>query len=666
MNRLKTLLTIALTSAVLAGCTSQGRLTHAVFEREDASFRELDLSLEKLYEEVYDGNVDKQFKAVRSLRHLAKWSENPAKRQMAVRGLVFVAAYADDGDVADKANARLSALIESSDHALAAEIIRAKSELATGQFHLLLRDDDDEELILADEDEREEAVEFLVDHFDEVDGFLKYQTALAFADIMKAKPVCFKMGYKQTTREVFEEVPNPALDGLDPTAPRPEGVSDTITKKKIVTEEDKTQRVCREDDGEVQASWKYDLADDISGLLAYGNLEPEVQSALLMAASSIAYVEDPSEVADEMEGWEDEGYFTKDRLPLLSAAMNQAKGYYPDLYQGGVDLGAKPKDEVEQTDINADLPATAIAEQLKAKRKAAREAQNEQLAQARFNVQTNYSNPAAHLGVPFWLNNAKVILERQLFRPGRAKAQGPVGMDADGRQVPQEWLFFKGYDGSAAAKELQSVLYFYAIDALNSGYLIENPRSLGSQFKSRIDALAGAPAWEQERELALVAAAWPSLKAGGAALEPLAQALKEGAERNGDNRFLKNRYLLALTAALKAYADEEPKVCDALTMGDVAVQRAAFEQVKDYPAYVKPQDQNADSLLESPKFCGVELYTATLDKSSVMAPAEMPAEEAPAVETEEPAQTQPEATEPVEGDATEPSAPTEAEQTQAE
>ncbi|MDT8446811.1 MAG: hypothetical protein RRB13_07935 [bacterium] len=638
MNRFKTSLAVALSALVLAGCSSQGYLTHAVFEREDASYRELDLSMQKLYEEVADGNTAQQFNAVRSLRHLAKWADDPAKRQMAVRGLVFIAAYASDGDVRDKADSRVSAILTSGDVALAVEAIRAKAEIATGQFSLTLIDGTEEELILADEDERAEAVEFLKDHFGQVDSYLQYQTALAFADVLSAEPVCLKMGYKTTTREISQEIPNPALAGLT-EANRPKGIPATIIKKSIVTEEDKSQMQCRKDDRAEQVEWKEDLIDDLDELLAYSDLAPEVSSGLLMAAASVAYVEDMADLAEQVQGLEDEGLFPQDRLPLLAAAANKLKGYHPDLYQGDFNRAAFEAKAKEQTEINENQPATAIAEQLEAKRRAEKEADSQMLASVRFAPKANLANPGAYLGAAFWLNNAATILDRQLFKPGSRYTQGPKPTETEGFTVPQEWIFYRGYDGSPTAKELKSILYYHMIDALNRGYLIENPRTLEAQFRARIDALAGAEVWEQERELALLSAAWPSLKAGGASFIRVATSLRNGMARNVEDRYLKTRYLLALVAALKAYPEQEKEVCLSLPYGDLAAQSKAFFQVQGYPAYAKPVQTKEDSLVENPKFCGQDLYARVAELKAPEMPKEEAATEA-TTEAVEPAATE--------------------------
>lgn len=618
MKSLQRLLPIALALLTLVGCVSQGSLTHSVFEREDSSFRELDLSMKELYQALHEGSTDAQFKAVNALRHLAEWSDEPGKRQMAARGLVVAAAFVSDGDARDRADSRAAKILTGSDQALAEEILWAKARIATGALGLTLDPGTpDETFVMADSDEREEAVTFLIDRFDDLDETLQYQASLAFSAILSNPPNCFKKGYKTVTRTVTETVPNPLYvepkEGKAPVA----GVPKTITKSRIVTEEDKTQTSCAKDDAKAQAAWKIDLVEEIKDMVGYGELPIYVSSSLLNAVANLAYVEDKKFASKEMQEWEEEGILGKERLPLLQAAINKSKGFYPDLYRGNFDRSALEGAKTERSRIDENQPATVIAEQLKAAQKISEEAESKVLANASFEARPNFANPGAYPGNGFWLNNADEILRRQLFNPSTRFASGSAPEGETG-SVPQEWITYKGYDGSAEMMELKALVYQSALKALNRGYRIENPRGLEKVFKGKLENLANAKEWEIERELALLKAAWPSLADGGANFGELQKSLLEGAERNKENLYLQRRYLLTLVAGLSAYPKEEPSVCRALDGKDVYTQLAAFEQVQSYPAYAKP---GKNSVLKSPQFCGVALYDDGVDKDKVMAPA---------------------------------------------
>ncbi|OGG99763.1 MAG: hypothetical protein A2600_02345 [Candidatus Lambdaproteobacteria bacterium RIFOXYD1_FULL_56_27] len=650
MKSLQRLLPIALALLTLVGCSSQGSLTHAVFEREEASFRELDLSMKDLYQALHEGSTDAQFKAVNALRHLAEWSDEPGKRQMAARGLVVAAAFVSDGDARDRADSRAAKILTGSDRALSEEVLWAKTKVATGALGLTLdQGTPDETFVMADPDEREEAVVFLTKHFGDLDESLQYQTALAFSAILSNPPNCFKKGYKMVTRTVTETVPNPLYvepkEGKAPMA----GVPKMITKSKIVTEEDKSQVACAKDDAKTQESWKTDLVEEIKDSVGYGELPQYVSAALLAAAANLAYVEDKKFASKAMQGWEEDGIVTKERLPLLQGAINKSKGFYPDLYRGSFDRSAVDGPKSEKSKIDESQPATVIAEQLKAAQKASEEAESKVLSNAAFEARPNFSNPGAYPGNGFWLNNADEILRRQLFNPSTRLASGNVP-DGETGFVPQEWINFKGYDGSAEMVELKGLLYQSTLGALNRGYRIENPRGLDKVFKGKLDNLVNAKEWDVERELALLKASWPSLADGGANFGELEKALLEGAERNKENLYLQQRYLLALVAGLSAYPKEEPSVCKALEGRDVYTQLAAFEQVQSYPAYRKP---GKASLVKSPRFCGVALYDNGLDKDKVMAPvAPVPApiqapKEEPKPQADEPAPLEPATEQPV-------------------
>ena len=121
----------------------------------------------------------------------------------------------------------------------------------TGKFGLLLKetsffsDEVEEEFLLADDDEREEALEFLISNFDEVDEGLQLQMAFAFGDILSNQPNCYEKGYKTVTRTISETVPNPAYVKPKEGQKAVAGVPKMLTKNKIVTEEDKNQVTCK-------------------------------------------------------------------------------------------------------------------------------------------------------------------------------------------------------------------------------------------------------------------------------------------------------------------------------------------------------------------------------------------------------------------------------------
>jgi len=642
MNLLKKTLPIALALFGLVGCSSQGKLTHAVFERQDASFRELDLSLKELYLNIHEGSTDDQYKAVYALRHLAKWMEDPAKRSMAAKGLVFTAAFASDGDVVDSAESRAEALVRGDNLPVASAIIAAKIGIATGHFGLLVKDTSmfssevSEEFVLADDGEREDAVDFLTSNFSDVDETLQLQLALGFGEILANRPNCYKQGYKQITRSLSETVPNPYYvepkEGEEPIA----GVPKMITKNKIVTEEDKTQPECTKDDRATQAGWKEDLVEDIKDLLSYGGLKPEVSTALLLAAANTTGLDDNMFVADELSDWVEDGVVTPDRLGILEAAINKAKGYFPDLYKNKINLQAVSPTTTESA-VDEEKSATEIANQLESSKTAASSAVSTQLANAQFQVRPNFANPGAYLGTAFWVNNSDMILQRQLFRSNNRYSSGPTPENQAGFVVPLSWLNYRGFDGTDEANELQVVLYRSLIKALNKGYQFDSNRGLVKVALKGITESASSTSWEIILQMQLIQAAWPSLNAGGADYKTFEEAILQGLEQHQAEPLVTQAYVSALVGALAVETKEEP-VCAVLKSQDVYTQLLAFDQVKAYKAYKKPMK---DTTLPSPTFCGVSLYTETVKKSEpemapVKAALEQPesaADDTPTVET---------------------------------
>ena len=72
---------------IIAGCTTQGRLTYLVFE-ESENYIELKTSMEELKIEGYDGSIQQQFSALKEVRYISKYmDERPGdsvRRDLAV------------------------------------------------------------------------------------------------------------------------------------------------------------------------------------------------------------------------------------------------------------------------------------------------------------------------------------------------------------------------------------------------------------------------------------------------------------------------------------------------------------------------------------------------------------------------------------------------------
>jgi len=250
----------------LQSCTQQGRKTHLVFESEKATYGELDQSLEELKIVMHQGATHEKFRGVRSLRHIEKYFQDPAKREMAVRGLVFMMAFSDDSDVEELSLSRLETILENQTYpwALKAALIEAQKDVVLGQLGYIeldssiFSDEVDRTFVYPEESAREEALEFLIDHFDTLPLHLQYQTLQAFGDILAQQPLCLE------------------YDGEN----------------------------CEETDEEQQAEWKQDLLENFEGWLEQENLPKVVKFLLVRLAEENQSVKDQGSGETWMAYWQ--------------------------------------------------------------------------------------------------------------------------------------------------------------------------------------------------------------------------------------------------------------------------------------------------------------------------------------------------------------------------
>jgi hypothetical protein len=215
-RRLKQLI-LVLALASLFACTQQAYKTHTVIENSESSYDDIALSLEDLKLVVADGATHEKFRAIKALRHLSKYNENPGKREIALRTLVFTYAYADDGDVQDAAESRIKSILynKKSPH-LKIAIIKALADMVTGDLGY-----EDESSVFTGSkkyfDDREDVAEFLLEQFDQVELSMQLQLVKAVEQILSYNGICekqemeecdndFASDYKELTYDVVEEL----------------------------------------------------------------------------------------------------------------------------------------------------------------------------------------------------------------------------------------------------------------------------------------------------------------------------------------------------------------------------------------------------------------------------------------------------------------------------
>lgn len=179
-NRVMILRLFAFTVSVLlvAGCTTQGRRTALTFERS-FFYEELYDSMEQLKYYGYDESVQQSMSVLKTARWVSKYEQEPGKRELAVRALVFLAFSSDDGDVRARAKSRLEVILEDDDWPLHLQmaVVDGIIDLANGSNGFPEEYDEIITNFGVVSSEREDALEFLLDQFEDLTPELQYHAA---------------------------------------------------------------------------------------------------------------------------------------------------------------------------------------------------------------------------------------------------------------------------------------------------------------------------------------------------------------------------------------------------------------------------------------------------------------------------------------------------------
>lgn len=209
-----------------AGCTTQGRLTYLKFE-ESNNYSELNASMQLLKYEAYDGSVQQQMSALKEARWISKYMEEEGKREMALRAIAFMAFGSEDGDVRERSLTRLEEILSGPSwlgEALGDEpwplhlqlaAVNGVIDVATGELGFEQLVDDRPMRFGVETSQRTDAIEFLLDHWEEWEFALQHEAALGLGRILRTLPTldrCPADVCDESIRKGFEKWGNMAMD----------------------------------------------------------------------------------------------------------------------------------------------------------------------------------------------------------------------------------------------------------------------------------------------------------------------------------------------------------------------------------------------------------------------------------------------------------------------
>lgn len=197
MSRVKTFL-LVLGIAVIGGCASHGKIIQSDFEQEDVNTEALQTKMKWLEPVVAEGKTHEQYRVVKSLRYISKYNPDLEKRKLAVRGLLFISVFSDDSDVRSSSQSRLTTILNDNteDIALRLEVVNGKKDIVLGQLFYEENDPSlfsnrvETEIVYPDRNDREAALLFLIDHFQDLETELQQSVVSAFEQILSNQQVC--------------------------------------------------------------------------------------------------------------------------------------------------------------------------------------------------------------------------------------------------------------------------------------------------------------------------------------------------------------------------------------------------------------------------------------------------------------------------------------------
>ncbi|MDX2470271.1 MAG: hypothetical protein QNL04_06805 [SAR324 cluster bacterium] len=614
----KLIFAVALLS--LTSCASQANKTHEVFEYKNADYRMLSESLEELKIAVEEGSTQEQYKAVVALRHISKHIDDPGKQELAVRGLVFLAAFGDDNQVTKRAESRLDWILFNGSPFLQMAVINAQRDLATGDLGLTKKDTSlfsnslELDFILAGANEREAAVDFLVDRFENANEMSQYRMAGAFSVILANPKRCLEWEDAKSAAEKEKMAAqaiaaNKAAVVADTTS---DASSDTLTADTALATIKKKEAVsasgfiCSDWDQSKQEDLKVELMSNIGDLLEDNDLSPQVATRLIMAVGMTDHLKVPEEKIKALDEMSSSMFISDERKLLLDAALNNAKSYYPDIFTSNFKKKADTSRSKAKTNKWTTVDPITMAKMLEKNRNNIEKVSSKvKINSNSFTRSANYKSLVKFNQRNFWINNAGPILENQLFNNNTGSV----------KEIPVGWLFFAGYDDSPESVEQKEILYFYSLKALKQGYVITGTKSLASLLKNSLDETEAISQPELTRRLQLIADSFASLKKNGEKVKSLLARLVAGVNASKD-LYVKRLHLVALASAIPYYQTQaEPLACELFKELDTYSINMAENRVRGHKGFMNPYltpegkiNKKSNQNTPSPKLCEKALF----------------------------------------------------------
>ena len=694
MKRMKQLLAFALIALGLAACTSQAKRTHQAFENPEADYYLLQEALNDLYIYLEDGGTVEQHKAVKALRHISQHLEEPGKREMGVAGLTVLAAYGSDNQAEDLAESRLDDLYHNGSLHMQLAVVRAKRDLVMGDLRIVQREtslfsnDIDFTPQLADEDARANAVEFLVERFEDGEPVVQYEVAKAFGLILANNRRCYdwkkaesvdinklrseaKAAVDDANLKVSEAKAAMARFAPGAGAATEEGAAPVagaapLSEAQKAQEADKARRAadeaekaakkakdrlaelegrvvttsgfyCTKWDAEDQEDWKIDLIEEMGEWVEDAEVPAETAVHLVLAIDGATGIKDASIRVKALKEISESNSLPEDRRGVLESAYIKARGQYPDIFTASAKQQAAAAEKKEEANKWTQMDDVTRAKMLENERNREILSTQVKLDESSFVRNSEYASLTRFSQRSFWINNAEPILNNQLFATRNSEV----------KEVPVGWLFYPGYDNSPTAQELKEILYFHSLKGLEKGYVISGTRSLAGMLVSSLDLPEDINQVETTRRLLLISYSFKSLSQNREEVKPLLDKLvQQGVEKQ--DLYEKRLYLLALAGAAEFYPKEtEERLCPILKQEDVLTNHLARERVRMFAAanpFVTPEgkvNRNAKPGEQGPQFCGAPLYHNPVPQVTALAAVPAPpAPEKAAAATPDEAQTE--------------------------
>ena len=326
-----TFVILAVSFMWLNGCTTQGRLTSLTFE-QSFSYEVLDSSMEKLKSQ-YASSLQEQFSALREMRYLSKHAGEPGKREIALRALTFFAFTSDDGDIRDRSISRLETVLESPEWPLYLKhtVIDSTIDLVTGELGFQETHDGMIMHFGVKSVLREDALEFILNGYDELNPELKYHIVSALRRFLLTEPAlenCPENICDEDIRKNHEEwklgrvIKVLIPDNADPTAIAA-GAYGPTTKREVLSE--------RLEWNEEMDELKEIVWDWIENPLEAQESQFLIRGRLILLAGDIEKFLLEEEMAndfrEQISKWAENEDIAVDLRQLLSATRDKVKLY---------------------------------------------------------------------------------------------------------------------------------------------------------------------------------------------------------------------------------------------------------------------------------------------------------------------------------------------------